>query len=59
MDSDGNFVVAWSSYPGYNYGSYFGGYAVQARRFDSNGSGIGDAFQVNSTVAWYSMNTTR
>ena len=43
MDSDGDFVISWSSYSqdGSNYGVY-------AQRYDNTGVGVGSEFQVNT-----------
>ena len=43
MDSQGDFVIAWSSYHG-------SGYAVFAQRYNASGAVEGSAFQVNSTL---------
>ncbi len=43
MDSDGDFVIAWSSYD--QDGSYFG---IYAQRYNSDGSLNGEEFQVNT-----------
>ena len=47
-DSDGNFVVVWSSY--FPDGSQA---SVQAQRYDDNGTPVGDEFQVNSFTTSY------
>ena len=44
MDADGNFVVAWSDGGGDDN-------EVRARRFDSDGNALGDAFLVNTETA--------
>ena len=41
MDHVGNFVVVWTDHSGFDYDVY-------ARRFDTNGVPLGDAYQVNS-----------
>lgn len=52
----GEFVVAWNSYgsdePG---GADMSGYSIQARRYDSSGTAIGDDFQVNTETAGYQI----
>src|SRR6185295_17446085 len=45
-DASGNFVVVWQSQG--SSGNDASGYSIQARRFDSSGSAIGDDFQVNT-----------
>lgn len=46
-DGDGRFVLVWSSY----YSSSGRSNEILARRFDPNGSAIGDEFQINATSA--------
>jgi hypothetical protein len=46
MDSDGNFVVAWTSDG--SSGSDSDGESIQAQRYDSSGSEVGGQFQVNT-----------
>ncbi len=46
MDAEGDFVVAWQSY--ISPGTDQHGFSIQARRFTSNGTPMGDQFQVNS-----------
>jgi hypothetical protein len=46
MDSNGNFVVTWSS-----INQDTSGYGIFAQRFDSTGAYVGGEFQVNTTVA--------
>lgn len=48
IDSDGNFVVAWSSY--FPDGSQS---SVQAQRYDDSGTPVGGEFQVNSYTTSY------
>ncbi len=45
MDTDGDFVVTWSS-----FGQDGSGYGVYARRYDSLGQPLTDEFRVNSTT---------
>jgi hypothetical protein len=47
VDSDGQFVVAWTGVPGW------GGYSVVAQRFQADGSPAGTEFQVNTTGTYY------
>src|SRR5690606_36401463 len=44
MDSDGDFVVTWTST--YQDGS---GYGVYGQRYDMNGNALGGEFRVNTT----------
>src|SRR5262249_55727359 len=46
MDAHGNYVVVWSS-----YGQDGSGYGVYARRFDANGTPLGNEFRANKTTA--------
>lgn len=48
MDSDGDFVISWSSY--YQDGSYDG---IYAQRYNSDGSPNGNEFQVNNYTTSY------
>jgi hypothetical protein len=52
MDSDGDFVVTWTS-------SHFGGnYEVYAQRYNSSGSANGSEFQVNNYTTGYQEAST-
>jgi len=51
MDTDGDFVVTWSSYGQEDNGQLGLGYGVYARQFDSLGQPIAPEFQVNVTTA--------
>jgi len=46
MDSEGNFVIAWSNMEGYDADIY-------ARRYDKEGETIGSRFRVNTYTAGY------
>ena len=48
MDTDGDFVITWSSLNQESTGS---GYGIFARRYDSAGAAYGAEFQVNTTTA--------
>ncbi len=51
MDADGDFVVTWSGYGLLEPDEVFAdGTGVFARRFDSSGVALGDAFIVNTTI---------
>ena len=45
MDADGNFVVVWYGFEGGGSDSYL---TIQGRRFASDGTAVGDDFQVNT-----------
>ena len=45
VDANRNFVVVWQS-----YGADGSGFGVSGRRFDANGTPLGDAFDVNTTI---------
>ena len=45
-DAQGNFVVAWASNG--SYGTDTSSWSVQAQRFDTTGTAVGDQFQVNT-----------
>ena len=51
MDTDGDFVITWSSYGQENNGKTGYGYGVYARRYDSFGQAYGCEFQVNTTIS--------
>ena len=51
MDTDGDFVITWSSYGQENNGKAGYGYGVYARRYDSFGQAYGSEFQVNTTTS--------
>ena len=46
LDTEGNYVVAWASLG--SDGTDTSSWSVQGQRFTSNGSPLGDEFQVNS-----------
>lgn len=48
MDSQGNFTVAWTSQS--SAGNDDSGDSVQARRFNANGTPLGNQFQVNTVI---------
>ncbi|MEE8452225.1 MAG: hypothetical protein V3R99_09930, partial [Thermoguttaceae bacterium] len=52
MDTDGDFVITWSSYgqEGMGSGQSGFGYGVYARQFDSLGEPVGPDFRVNQTL---------
>jgi hypothetical protein len=49
MDSDGDFVITWSSGT-YSYGQDGSGYGIYAQRYSSNGSAVGSEFRVNTNT---------
>jgi hypothetical protein len=46
MDSEGDFVVAWTSDG--STGTDSDGYSIQAQRYFSSGAAVGSEFQVNA-----------
>jgi len=52
MDTDGNFVIAWTAdiryLPNGKYNSYTADLDIYARRFNSSGTAQGDVFKVNT-----------
>ena len=48
MDADGDFVVSWTSYDPFEDASGFTYGSIHAQRYASDGSAVGDEFQVNS-----------
>ena len=51
MDTDGDFVVTWTSKGQENNGQIGFGYGIYARRYDRFGYALGREFQVNTTTA--------
>ena len=51
MDSDGDFVLTWSSFSQEDNGQLGSGYGIYARRYDSLGQPLAPEFQVNVTTA--------
>ena len=51
LDTEGNYVVAWASLG--SDGTDTSSWSVQGQRFTSNGSPLGDEFQVNSYTSIY------
>jgi len=51
MDTDGDFVVTWTSKGQENGGQIGFGYGIYARRYDRFGYAYGSEFQVNTTTA--------
>jgi Ca2+-binding RTX toxin-like protein len=53
MDSDGDFVVTWSS-----YGQDNSGWGVYAQRYNTDGQAVGSEFRVNTTTSSYQQYST-
>ena len=50
MDTEGDFVITWSSYGQEDNGQNGDGWGVYARRYDSYGTPLAPEFQVNVNV---------
>ena len=51
-DTEGDFVVVWSSYGSYGTDT---DYSIQAQRYDASGGPVGSEFQVNSYTTSYQV----
>lgn len=58
MNTQGEFVVTWTSLGQEDNGQMGMGYGVYARRYDSNGAPLGTEFQVNVTTSGNQQNSS-